>query len=134
MKQLSLYHILQQTLLEYLKSDPKAIDAAIAEIEAMNDENPKVFIEASNIGGRLWIGGITSTEKGVGNATKAMSEVCKIADKHNVIISLQPLPYGKDPKRLNKDQLIAFYKKFGFKFEEGEEDFGDMERFPNQKS
>lgn len=134
MKQLSLYHILQQTLLEYLKSDTKAIDAAIAEIEAMNDENPKVFIEASNINGRLWIGGITSIEKGVGNATKAMSEVCKIADKHNVIVSLQPLPYGKDPKRLNADQLIAFYKKFGFKFEEGEEGFGDMERIPNRKS
>ena len=117
-----------------MKSDSKAIDAAIAEIQVMNDKDPKVFIEASNIGGRLWIGGITSTEKGVGNATKAMGEVCKIADKYNVIISLQPLPYGKDPKRLNTDQLIAFYKKFGFKFEEGEEDFGDMERFPNQKS
>ena len=27
-------------------------------------------------------------------------------------------------------KLVKFYKKFGFEFEDGAEDFGDMERVP----
>lgn len=135
---------MQQVLLEYTHSDPKAIDAAISQVRSLGVRNPlnsretlidnNVVIEVSNFDNRLWLNSITSLDKGLGNATRVMNDICKIADKNNVTIALDPLPYGKDQKKLNYEQLVSFYKKFGFKFEEGKDGFGDMERIPNQKS
>lgn len=145
MKKISLKNLLNEVLTEYTPSDPKAIDDAIADIERLGVRSPlnpkdividnKVSVEVASFDNRLWLSSILSIDKGEGNATKVMNAICKIADKHNVTIALDPAPFGKkDPKKLNYKQLVSFYKKFGFKFEEGEEGFGDMERVPNQKS
>ena len=90
------------------------------------------MIEISNWDKRLWISTIQSLEKGQGHATKVMKMMCKIADKYNVTMALDPSPFGKDPNRMNSAQLVQFYKKFGFEFAKGEDDFGDMERLPIQ--
>jgi len=134
---------LKDLLKEYAPSDPVLIDKAIAAIRRLGIRNPlnsretlindNVIIEVSNWDKRLWINTLQSLEKGKGHATEVMKMLCKIADKYNVTMALDPLPYSKDPNRLNQQQLVQFYKKFGFSFEEGEDDFGDMERLPNQK-
>lgn len=131
-------------LKEYTPSDPVLIDKAIAAIRRLGVRNPlrreetlinnNVMIEVANWDKRLWISGLHSLEKGLGNATRVMNMVCKIADKYNVTLALDPNPYGKDPNKLNYNQLVQFYKKFGFQFEEGEDGFGDMERIANKKA
>jgi hypothetical protein len=131
---------LKDLIKEYAPSDPVLIDKAVAAIKRLGVRNPlrpqetlvnnNVMIEISNWDKRLWISTLQSLEKGVGNATKVMYMMCKIADKYNVTMALDPSPYGKDPNKLNYSQLVQFYKKFGFKFDEGEEGFGDMERLP----
>jgi len=141
---INLINILKSVLLEYTPSDPSNIDKAINDISSLGYRNPlnpseividdKVIIEVSNWDKRLWISSLKSIEKKEGNATKVMTTICKIADKHNVTIALDPVLYGKDKNKLNYKQLVNFYKKFGFKFEEGEEGFGDMERVANQNS
>jgi hypothetical protein len=122
---------------EYTPSDPANIDKAVREIEKLgvrNPINPKeiiiddtVFIEISNWDKRLWFSSLYSLERGKGNASKVMQKIVDIADKYKVTIALDPVPFGTGEGRLNLSQLVNFYKKFGFEFEDGE-DFGDMER------
>ena len=141
---INLINILKDIVLEYAPSDPANVDKAISDIRSLGYRNPlnpretiiddNVVIEVSNFDKRLWLNSIYSIEKGTGNATKVMTAICKIADKHSVTIALDPLPYGKDKNKLNYDQLVAFYKKFGFIFEDGEDEFGDMERIANQNN
>jgi hypothetical protein len=125
-------------LREYTPSNPADIDKAIKEIEKLgvrNPFNPKeividdaVVIEVSNWDKRLWFSSLYSIDKGKGNASRAMQKIVDIADKHKVTVALDPHPFGTGTGRLNRAQLVNFYKKFGFEFENGEEDFGDMER------
>ena len=122
---------------EYTPSDPADIDKAVREIEKLgvrNPINPKeividdtVFIEISNWDKRLWFSSLHSLERGKGNASKVMQKIVDIADKYKVTIALDPVPFGTGDGRLKLPQLVNFYKKFGFEFEDGE-DFGDMER------
>jgi hypothetical protein len=140
MKRISFKDLLR----EYSPSDPALIDRAIGAIIRLGVRNPlnpretlvnnNVMIEVGNFDKRLWISTLQSLEKGMGNATKVMQIICKIADKYGVTVALDPLPYGKDPNKLNYDQLVQFYKKFGFQFQDGEEGFGDMERVAKPKS
>lgn len=135
---------LKDLIKEYAPSDPVLIDKAVAAIRRLGVRNPlnnketliddSVMIEIANWDKRLWISSILSLDKGTGNATRVMGMMCKIADKYNVTMALDPSPFGKDPNKLNYNQLVQFYKKFGFKFEDGEEGFGDMERLPNHYS
>jgi hypothetical protein len=125
-------------LKEYFPSDPGDLSKAYNEIRNLGVVNPlnpreividdSVFIEISVFDKRLWFSSIMSLDKGQGNAGRTMQKIVDIADKHNVTIALDPLPFGNNPDKLNYNQLVQFYKKFGFKFEEGEEGFGDMER------
>jgi hypothetical protein len=127
-----------QAIREYTPSNPANIDKAIREIEKLgirNPVNPKeiiiddsVFIEISNWDKRLWFSSLHSMDRGHGNASRVMQKIVDIADKYNVTIALDAVPYGTGTGRLSRSQLVKFYKKFGFKFEDGQEDFGDMER------
>ena len=53
-----------------------------------------------------------------GNGTKILELLCEKADKLNVILSLSPIPSpnGED-HQINCKQLVAWYRKFGFKGE-----------------
>jgi len=123
---------------EYTPSNPADIDKAIKEIEKLGIRNPmnskeiiidnSVIIEIINWDKRLWFSSLYSIERGEGNASKVMQKIIDIADKYKVTIALDPHPFGTSTGRLNRPLLINFYKKFGFEFETGEEDFGDMER------
>jgi len=125
-------------LREYTPSNPADIDKAIKEIEKLGVRNPlnpkeividdSVIIEVSNWDKRLWFSSLYSIDKGKGNATVVMKKIMDIADKYKVNVALDPHPFGTGTGRLNRAQLVNFYKKFGFEFEDGEEDFGDMER------
>lgn len=128
---------------EYTPSNPASIDAAVREIEKLGIRNPinpkeividnSVIIEISNWDKRLWISSLYSIDRGKGNASAIMKKIVDIADKYKVTLALDPVPFGTDTGRLTKSQLINFYKKFGFDFEPGEEDFGDMERVAENK-
>jgi len=127
-----------QAIREYTPSNPGNIDKAIREIEALGIRNPinpkeividnSVIIEVSNWDKRLWFSSLYSIERGQGNATRIMQKIVDIADKYKVTIALDPHPFGTGTGRLSRSQLVKFYKKFGFEFEDGQEDFGDMER------
>lgn len=125
-------------LREYTPSNPADIDKAIRDIEKLGVRNPinpkeividdSVVIEVQNWDKRLWFSSLYSIEKGKGNASRIMKKITDIADKYKVTIALDPHPFSSDSGKLNRSQLVNFYKKFGFNFEDGEEDFGDMER------
>jgi len=132
---------LTNLLKEYTPSNSADIDKAVDEIRRLgirNPINPKEFIidgsvsvEIANWDGRLWFSSLYSMDRGQGNAERVIKKITDIADKYNVTIALDAEPFGTGDKRLNKSQLVAFYKKFGFKFEPGEEGFGEMERVAN---
>jgi len=125
---------------EYTPSNPANIDKAIRDIEKLGIRNPinskeiiidnSVFVEISNWDKRLWFSSLHSMDRGQGNATRVMQKIVDIADKYNVTIALDAVPFGTGENRMSRSQLVKFYKKFGFAFEDGEEDFGDMERVP----
>lgn len=128
----------KKVLKEYAPSDPANIDKAVRAIENLGVRNPinpkeividdSVIVEVSNWDKRLWFSSLYSIDRGQGNAERVMKKITDIADKYEVTIALDPLPFGTGTNRLNRDQLVKFYKKFGFEFEDGAEDFGDMER------
>ena len=127
-------------LREYTPSNPADIDKAIREIEKLGVRNPinpkeividdSVIIEVQNWDKRLWFSSLYSIDKGQGNASKVMKKIMDIVDKYKVTVALDPHPFGTGTGKLTRDQLVKFYKKFGFEFEDGAEDFGDMERVP----
>jgi len=131
---------LKNILKEYTQSKPADIDKAVLEIRKLGVRNPlnsseiiiddTIIVEVSNWDKRLWFSSIYSTDRGKGNASRVMKKIMDIADKYKVVVALDPHPFGKSTDKLNKSQLVTFYKKFGFKFEAGEAGFGDMERIP----
>jgi hypothetical protein len=132
---------LTNLLKEYMPSNSADIDKAVDEIERLGIRNPinpkdiiidgSVSVEVRNWDGRLWFSSLYSMDRGKGNANRVMKKITDIADKYNVTVALDAEPFGKGSDMLTKRRLIAFYKKFGFKFEKGEEGFGDMERVAN---
>lgn len=49
-----------------------------------------------------------------GDASNALSLLLAVADEKELVLILYPMPYGPNPDR-NKDALIEFYRKFGFR-------------------
>jgi hypothetical protein len=131
---------LKDILREYVPSDPANLAKALKDIQSLGYPNPlnsreividnSVVIEISVFDKRLWFSSIHSIDKGQGNAGRVMQKIVDIADKYGVTIALTPKPFGTSTDKLNKSQLVAFYKKYGFKPEKG--GFGDMERVANK--
>jgi GNAT superfamily N-acetyltransferase len=48
-----------------------------------------------------------------GHAQWLMCEVCVEADQHGMVLMLTPEPFGDEP--LDADQLMLFYRRFGFR-------------------
>lgn len=123
-------------LVEYTPSDSESLSKALKDIRGLGYSNPlnpreividnSVIIEIVIFDKRLHLSSIYSMDKGQGNAGRVMQQMVDIADKYGVTIALNPEPFSTDPNKLTKSQLIAFYKRYGFKLERG--GFGDMER------
>jgi len=58
---------------------------------------------------RLW-----TREPGAGNGSAMLRAVCALADRHGVEITLKPLPIGRTPYPLSREQLHAWYERHGF--------------------
>jgi len=127
---------LKSIIKEYTPSDPAAIDKALKDIRNLGSINPinsreividdSVTVEIGSFDKRLWFSSIYSVDRSQGNAGKVMQKIVDIADKYGVTIALEAKPFGgkSGAPILNKSQLVAFYKKYGFKSSE----FGEMER------
>ena len=60
---------------------------------------------------------IRSLEPGTGNASRALEEIKKIADRYNVSITGSPQKFGKDG--LSNRELRAWYGRHGFEHVSG---------------
>gem|GEM_PF-6047700 len=40
--------------------------------------------------------------------------VCELADRHGVELRLRPLPFGRKPYRMSREQLETWYRRYGF--------------------
>ena len=64
-----------------------------------------------------------------GQGRKAMTEICRLADQHNVILTLLPVPNPEEGPTMDFDDLAEFYKRFGFNWGSDDAD-RMMVRFP----
>jgi hypothetical protein len=49
-----------------------------------------------------------------GNGSMMLRAVCELADRHGIAIKLKPLPFGRKPYPMNRDQLVIWYQRHGF--------------------
>lgn len=70
-----------------------------------------------------------------GEGTKAMKEICRLADLNGVTLTLLPVPNPEEGPTMDFDDLANFYKRFGFNWG-SEDDVGErmMIRYPGMLS
>jgi len=96
-------------------------------------EDPYIYTElgtwAAGIGeDGIMFKSIMSPEKqGAGFASKVIRAITRIADKHEISLHLTPKPFGRMKNKLNKSQLMGWYKRHGWK---KEKEYGGMIRRP----
>jgi len=59
-----------------------------------------------------------SQHKHLGHGTRVLTRLCKLADRHGVLVHLFPMSFadlGAAPGGLRLDDLIAWYECFGFR-------------------
>ena len=77
----------------------------------------------------IWFKSIASPEKrGTGMASFVLKKIIKMADKHNVTLTGTVKPFGTLENKLNKSQLMGWYKRHGW-VKDGR---GGIVRRPNQ--
>jgi GNAT superfamily N-acetyltransferase len=77
---------------------------------------------------------VYSVVRRMGHATELMIQITEYADEHGLCVYLVPQRYGRAGRgALNNDQLIDFYKKFGFMVVPDKKHFTMMYRKPSQK-
>lgn len=130
--------IFKETVIKLGATKPTPDSPAMKFIEELNqtypanpfNERQRVIgtakVEVSAVRNSLvHISDITGT--GGGSGTKALQELCRLADKYNVTLELTAYGYADTPS----EALVRWYKKHGF-FEVGDdEDAMDMKRNPN---
>ena len=57
-----------------------------------------------------------------GQGRKAMTEICRLADLHGVILTLLPVPNAEEGETMDFGDLADFYKRFGFNWGTGDAD------------
>lgn len=123
------------------------LQAALAEINASFPPNPMnnreymmvegntpiATFEVAPRGGKLRLKAIHSIQSRTGAASKTLKKIVAIADKHGVGMELTASPYGDEKTRLDKDQLVEWYKRHEFEDEEGRDPaLGYMIRRPKK--
>ena len=58
---------------------------------------------------RLW-----THQPGSGNGKVMLETLCELADRHCVELALKPLPIGRKPYPMSRDQLQQWYQRYGF--------------------
>ena len=58
---------------------------------------------------RLW-----TLRPGVGGGSLMLRELCRLADRHGMELELRPLPFGRKPHPLNREELRGWYRRHGF--------------------
>jgi len=58
---------------------------------------------------RLW-----TLHPGKGSGTRMLRTLCDLADRHDVELILKVIPIGRKPYPMDRDSLLAWYKKYGF--------------------
>ena len=58
---------------------------------------------------RLW-----SRQPGRGSGSMMLRTLCKLADQHEVALTLKALPFGCKPYPMSGDALLAWYRRHGF--------------------
>jgi hypothetical protein len=58
---------------------------------------------------RLW-----THQVGAGNGGYILRTLCDLADRHGVELMLKPLPIGRKPYPMSRDQLQEWYGRYGF--------------------
>ena len=77
----------------------------------------------------IWFKSIASPEKqGTGMASVVLKKIIKMADKHNVTLFGTAKPFGTMENKLNKSQLMSWYKRHGWV----KDSRGGIVRKPNQ--
>jgi len=64
---------------------------------------------------KLSIHRIWAHEPKKGNGTAIMRALCEFADRHAVELTLKALPFGRKPFPMSREQLKAWYQRYGFK-------------------
>ena len=65
-----------------------------------------------------------------GYATEIMERITDAADKYNIRIFLGVTPLDK---KIGREDLISWYKKYGFEIEHDDYETNDMVRFPKKR-
>jgi len=63
---------------------------------------------------RLTIHRLWTLDPGKGNGSTMLQTVCRLADKHEVELTLKPLPFGNKPYPLCRQRLAEWYGRHGF--------------------
>jgi GNAT superfamily N-acetyltransferase len=58
---------------------------------------------------RLW-----TLKPGQNNGSMMLQTICDLADRHGIEIILKPLPFGRKPYPRTREQLMAWYERYGF--------------------
>ena len=58
---------------------------------------------------RLW-----TLKPGRGNGAKMLRALCELADRHGIELTLKPLPFGRKPHPMTREQLHTWYQQHGF--------------------
>jgi len=58
---------------------------------------------------RLW-----TAQPGSGHGKVMLQTLCDLADRHAVEMILKPLPIGRKPYPMTRDQLRCWYERYGF--------------------
>jgi len=115
------------------KGSTSNVQAAIKAIEdkfPVNPDNPAervllangkpvLTFEVGERAGNLRLKTMKALEPGQGAGSIAMKRILKIADEHGVTAEATASPFGDNPVRMDKDALMSWYQRVGFKPEPG---------------
>lgn len=101
------------------------VDAFFQEFYAHTVENPadrseriwggmKCIFHCVPEGTDIYVESIRTVFRGTGNGSAGLKWLCELADRHSITLSLLVWPYGDNQTRLNIQQLIAWYRRYGF--------------------
>jgi hypothetical protein len=72
------------------------------------------FVQIIVLPHRITIHRLWTRQPGGGHGRFILRALCDLADRHQVELSLKPLPIGRKPYPLSRDQLLAWYQRHGF--------------------